>query len=322
LTRIKPTASRGWNFPEGTVLVKTFSLGGKRIETRLLTKQIGQWVGYSYRWDPAGRDATLVPSTGADQQYAVRDAAAPGGTRSQTWHFPSRTECMVCHSRAANFVLGLSTEQMNKVHDYPRGRADQLRTLEHLGVFKVNIKQHLDQARLSWSHGDPKAGKPVEVLARTSAALAAATLEPISDPQSGGRKALFTTLLPRPSERSARLVDPYDKRAPLEARARSYLHANCAVCHVPAGGGNAQIDLEFTTKLADMKLINEPALHRLPGLTPDKLIEPGQPERSLLYLRVSKRGAGQMPPLATSQVDEAGTRLLRSWIQEMKKGDK
>src|SRR5262249_61342126 len=53
-------------------------------------------------------------------------------------HYPSRTECMVCHSRAANFVLGLTALQMNKVHDYGGVRDNQLRTLEHLGVLRVD----------------------------------------------------------------------------------------------------------------------------------------------------------------------------------------
>ena len=59
--------------------------------------------------------------------------------RKQTWHFPSRAECMVCHSRAANFVLGLSTLQLNKDHDYGgrEAKANQLRVMEQLGLLKV-----------------------------------------------------------------------------------------------------------------------------------------------------------------------------------------
>src|SRR5262249_8112503 len=45
---------------------------------------------------------------------------------------------MVCHSRAANFVLGLTELQMNEVHDYGGVRDNQLRVLEHLGVLRVN----------------------------------------------------------------------------------------------------------------------------------------------------------------------------------------
>src|SRR5262249_19185387 len=56
-----------WRFPEGTVLVKTFSLertagnpaSRRRVETRLLTFQQDDWQGYSYRWDDDQADADL-----------------------------------------------------------------------------------------------------------------------------------------------------------------------------------------------------------------------------------------------------------------------
>src|SRR5262249_21772316 len=147
------TTSRGWDCPDGTVLVKTFALeleagnpaSRRRVETRLLTRRDGQWAGYSYAWDEAQADAILVAAGGADKRFAVRDAAAPGGRREQVWHYPSRAECMVCHSRAANWVLGLTTLQMNREHDYGGVRANQLRTLEHLGVFRVSEATHLDE---------------------------------------------------------------------------------------------------------------------------------------------------------------------------------
>ena len=53
------------------------------------------------------------------------------------------------------------------------------------------------------------------------------------------------------------------------------------------------------------------------GLEGAKLVDPGHPERSVLLERVSKRGTGQMPPLATSKVDEDALRLLRSWIESL-----
>src|SRR5262249_17637355 len=117
-SHIEFTTQNGWNFPEGSVLVKTFSLDRRRIETRLLTKQVGKWVGYSYVWNDEQTDAELVPAAGMDKTFSVRDPRAPKGKREQQWHYPSRTECMVCHSRAANFVLGLNVLQMNKEHDY------------------------------------------------------------------------------------------------------------------------------------------------------------------------------------------------------------
>ena len=37
----------------------------KRIETRLLVRQQGEWTGYSYRWNAEQTDAELVPAAGA-----------------------------------------------------------------------------------------------------------------------------------------------------------------------------------------------------------------------------------------------------------------
>src|SRR5262249_11351472 len=42
--------------------------------------------------------------------------------------------------------------------------------------------------------------------------------------------------LPRPTWAYAKLANPSDPHQDLVARARSYLHANCAQCHVGAGG--------------------------------------------------------------------------------------
>ncbi|HEX4797114.1 MAG TPA: PQQ-dependent sugar dehydrogenase, partial [Humisphaera sp.] len=148
--KLEMTPTHGWNCPEGTVLVKTFSLETqagmpRRIETRLLTKQLGQWVGYSYLWNDDQTDATLVAAEGIDRDYSVRDATAQGGERTQRWHFPSRAECMTCHSRAANFVLGLSTLQLNRDHEYAGMRENQLSHLERLGMLSVDYGAHVRQ---------------------------------------------------------------------------------------------------------------------------------------------------------------------------------
>ncbi len=275
-TQIDFTTNRGWNFADGAVLVKTFSLplraasGQRRIETRLLTRQVGQWAGYSYVWNDEQTDAELVPAAGRDQTFEVRDNQAPGGVRKQTWHYPSRVECMVCHSRAANWVLGLTEMQMNKVHAYPARPANQLRTLEHLGVFKGKLPR----------------------------------------PETG-------TNQPRNPESYRKLVNPYDRSASLDFRARSWLHANCAQCHVPAGGGNAMMELEINTPRAKMNVINAKPQHTSFEVPDAKLIVPGQPEKSVLFLRVSRRGPSQMPPLASNRVDEDAVALLREWIRTM-----
>ena len=268
----------GWKFPEETVLVKSFALdleagnakSRKWVETRFLLLEQNEWVGYSYRWNEAQTDAELVEAKGADREYKIKDPAAPGGTRKQVWHYPSRAECMTCHSRAAQFVLGVTTLQMNREHDYNGVKANQLRTLAHIGLFD---------------------------------------LKPDKD---GVAK------LPKPPEKMAALPNPYDATAPLDDRARSYLHANCAHCHVDAGGGNSAISLRWNTKPDQMKLIGVAPLHDKFGLADALLVAPGAPERSVLMQRVLRIGQGGMPPLAKSMVDEPAVKMLGEWIRQVK----
>lgn len=308
--------SRGWGFPEGTVAVKSFALDiagqgkdsqiveRKWIETRFLTKQAGEWVGYSYRWNDEQNDATLVENNGADEVFRVSDRG--GNVREQTWRFPSRTECMVCHSRAANFVLGLTTLQLNRPHDYGGVQLNQLELFERLGVLQTNwqAEQH-DALR-------EELRKAIKVETEVEAALGK-----IIATRNQREAPLSTLLFKRPSEYQ-RLVDPYDKTLPIAARARSYIHANCSQCHVEAGGGNAQMELEFTTAFDKMRVVNAVPVHHKFDLPDARIVAPGSPERSVLLHRMSQRGAGKMPQLATTVVDDEAVELLRQWIVEMK----
>ena len=99
--------------------------------------------------------------------------------------------------------------------------------------------------------------------------------------------------------------------------ARSYLHTNCSHCHISAGGGNAQIVLSAETNLPNMKLVGGRPLHADFGISGAMLVAPGDPQRSVLFQRISRRGNGQMPPLATFEVDEQGARLIQQWIKEI-----
>ena len=100
------------------------------------------------------------------------------------------------------------------------------------------------------------------------------------------------------------------------------MHSNCSSCHVFAGGGIAQIDLEYMTAyetrpLDAMKAIGVKPLHATFDLPDAKLIAAGHPERSVLFSRVTRRGPGQMPQLATSIVDEKAVAVLREWIESL-----
>src|SRR5262249_9315868 len=102
----------------------------------LLVRQQGEWSGYSYRWNAEQTDAELVPGQGASAPFDVADPAEPEGRREQIWRFPARTECMVCHSRAAGFHLGFSPLQLDRHRDSGGTVDTQLRTFEHIGLFQ------------------------------------------------------------------------------------------------------------------------------------------------------------------------------------------
>jgi uncharacterized repeat protein (TIGR03806 family) len=285
--RIKIVNQRSWNFPDGTVLIKSFGLPvhtngeskNQWIETRLLTRLAGEWIGYSYRWNDEQTDATLVTKEGDDAAFKIDRAALDRKTRnldgdrpdleSLTWRFPSRSECMVCHSRAANFVLGVSTGQLNRDHDFGHSIvANQLEIWQFLGAAEVEKKKDKQDQ--------------VEV---------------------------FT-----PDQ----LADPYDDTFPIEKRARAYLHSNCAQCHVGAGGGNSQFNVAFHTSTKDTKLIGVAPLHDRFGLQDAQLVVAGEPDRSVLIHRMKIRGRGQMPQLATNRVDEEAVKMLSKWIRQLK----
>ncbi len=147
-------ATGEWAFPGGTILIKNFDIGTDdtdatkvmRLETRLLVLNAAGTNGYgiTYQWNAGGTDATLMDSTsylagGQDQQITI--ATAGGGTRTQTWHYPSQGECLVCHTTYSGFVLGPKTRQLNGSFAYPASGVtdNQLRTWNYLGMFTANI---------------------------------------------------------------------------------------------------------------------------------------------------------------------------------------
>ena len=111
-----------------------------------------------------------------------------------------------------------------------------------------------------------------------------------------------------------RLVNPADTSAGLDDRARGYLHTNCAQCHRPDGPTNVNLDLRYTTALADMNVCNVGPQNGDLDIADAQLLAPGAPERSLLLQRMQRRDALGMPPVGSNIVDEAGATLIEEWI--------
>jgi uncharacterized repeat protein (TIGR03806 family) len=239
------------DMPVGSVLAKTFTLGGKRVETRLFMRhEDGGWAGYSYEWNETQSDAQLLPAGKAKR------------VGSQTWSYPSRSDCVRCHTAAAGRTLGLELGQLNRDVTYPSTQrsGNQLRTLEHIGAFDAPL----------------------------------------------GREVTDLPAYPAPTGQG----EP-------EARARAWLHANCAHCHRPGTPGRATLDLRFGTKLADTHACGAVSLLDDLGVPDARILAPGSPATSLLSLRPHATNDKRMPPLASHVVDGAGLAVLDGWIRAL-----
>jgi mono/diheme cytochrome c family protein len=124
----------------------------------------------------------------------------------------------------------------------------------------------------------------------------------------------FGACLPARPASLPRLADPSDAAVPLDARARSYLQANCAQCHRPGGPAPTTFDLRADTPFAQTGLCDAIPQAGDLGVTDARLVHPGHPEQSILWLRAAMRGDAQMPPLATLLTDPTGSTVLHDWI--------
>lgn len=114
-----------------------------------------------------------------------------------------------------------------------------------------------------------------------------------------------------------RLVDPHDRLAPIDLRARSWLHVNCAGCHRFGAGGAVAIHLNFEKPPAEWRALNEKPSRGDFGLTDARIIAPGAPYRSALFYRIFTESAGHMPQIGSRMVDSVGSRVVRDWIRSL-----
>jgi uncharacterized repeat protein (TIGR03806 family) len=129
--RMTYAETKSWLLPDGTAVVRTLELpapdGPRRVETQVMRRERGNWNFYTYAWNAAQSDAELVASAGETR-------AIPGMSAS-TWNYASRSECTVCHTAQTDFVLGLTTAQLNRDADFGAqggGVAPQIATLVKL----------------------------------------------------------------------------------------------------------------------------------------------------------------------------------------------
>jgi mono/diheme cytochrome c family protein len=99
----------------------------------------------------------------------------------------------------------------------------------------------------------------------------------------------------------------------LAHRVRSYLAANCSQCHQPGGSSVAAWDGRIVLPLSQTAIINGGLVNDA-GDANNRVIVPGSLANSMMLTRISKRGAGQMPPLDSTVLDTNGVNLISQWI--------
>lgn len=241
-----------FEFPPGSVIGKHFRLNNQLIETRLMLHHQAPhgWKGYSYEWNGAETDATLL--TGAKDQ----------NINSQVWHFPSSAECDACHTSVVGFTIGPEVGQLNRTLTYPGSgtTANQLITLESINAFTNSLTD---------------------------------------------------------IEKSTAFYAIDDSAYSAQKRARSYLHSNCAGCHQPGGPGGGNIDLRMATALTDTRICNTAPFGDTFGLNSPTIVSPGNPDASILVLRMETLGPHRMPPLGSAIVDTEAVTVIRDWITNL-----
>lgn len=253
---IDVAANGDFHFPPGAVFIKHFKYGEHYHETRLMMRHDdGEWAGYSYEWNEAQTDATLLD--------VGKTAELPNG---QLWRYPTRGQCMRCHGEQSLRVLGPEVIQLQTPH--PGATEAGMTYLE------------------SW----------------VEAGFFAPEFESASD---------------LPGMDLPALPDAFGS-APTEDRARAYLHANCANCHQPGGIGQGVIDLRWETPFADAQMCNVgPENGQMWRAGKHWIVGPGDPEHSLLYLRMKTLNKFRMPTLGSHVVDEDAVGLIEAWINAL-----
>jgi uncharacterized repeat protein (TIGR03806 family) len=145
--KIKFAPTGEWVFPPGTVFVKTFLLATnesnpnslRRLETRFIVcDATGGVYGVTYKWRADNSDADLL-ATNLTEAIPIQTTT---GVRTQMWYYPSRADCLTCHTPLAGGVLGVQTRQLNRDFTYPSGVTDnELRAWNHIGLFDTNLDE-------------------------------------------------------------------------------------------------------------------------------------------------------------------------------------
>lgn len=168
--QITYTADGDWEYPIGTVLVKTFgfsndlrdpSAGERIIETRLLVlEDDGEWHPYVYLWNDEQTDAVRTP---AGARVDVEWIHTDGATRAIEYRVPNEVQCANCHGGSEDVTpIGPRSDQLDMAYDYGDGAENQIDHMASLGWFANDVPPAAERTPLV----DPMSDAPIEQRAR------------------------------------------------------------------------------------------------------------------------------------------------------------
>lgn len=287
---------KSWEFPEGTILAKTFaypvdggdardaSTGERKLETRILLNWGERgWKPYIYLWREDQKDADREI---AGDTLTGEWIDAKGESQTFDYAVPNANECAGCHGLKTdndsaplvggqlNGPLGMRTAQLNTDFEFSDGSRNQIENF----------------ASMNWFDSAPDA----------------------------------ETLRALPGQ----LVDAFGDE-PLVERVRSYFDGNCAHCHSEDGlAASSGLWLEFAKTEPTEGNPTHWGVCKIPasagggacGLRYD--VVPGDAEASVLLCRVASAVPRERMPAMGSRVPHVEwVELVRSWINAMPADD-
>lgn len=118
--------------PPGGVFIKEFVVGGRRVETRFVTRDLqGDWHFATYVWEEGATDAYLLED---GIELAVGDDA---------WEVPSARDCTTCHVDETS--LGFTVPQLERqaLNPFTGVESNQLETFADIAWIRATDEERI-----------------------------------------------------------------------------------------------------------------------------------------------------------------------------------
>lgn len=130
-----------WVFPQGTILFKEFSVGGKKVETRVFEKVTNQsgfsaWRTSVYVWLTNQLDADLLKVDSFYTQTEAEMSPYQASAIANQYRMATLTQCQTCHSSPKDVSQGFNYLQLSDA-----SKAINVFALDNLGYFSNSINR-------------------------------------------------------------------------------------------------------------------------------------------------------------------------------------